>query len=243
MRRPYWIPYNAGPYDFPPVEDALEHPDGLLAIGGDLSPSRLIVAYRQGIFPWYSDDEPILWWAPSQRMILYPEHLKVSRSLRKTLRKGKFQLTIDKAFREVMQACAGPRRNQQGTWITEEMLEAYCTLHDYELAHSIEAWLDNRLVGGLYGVALGKIFFGESMFAWETDASKVAFVQFVRQLQYWGYELVDCQIHTGHLASLGAEEISRQQFQALLDRLCDAPTKKVTWQFDADILAPEAKRS
>lgn len=232
MRRPYWIPPNASPYDFPPLEQALEHPDGLLAIGGDLTPSRIIVAYRQGIFPWYSDDEPILWWSPSQRMVLFPEELKVSRSLRKTIRQGKFNVTMDRNFREVIQACAGRRRNQHGTWITNEMREAYCQLHDYGFAHSCESWYEGRLVGGLYGIALGKVFFGESMFSQMTDASKVAFAHLVWQLQDWGYELIDCQVQTNHLQSLGAVELPRQQYCALLDHLCEAPGQRGTWQFD-----------
>lgn len=232
MRRPYWIPPHASPYDFPPLESALEHPDGLLAIGGDLTPNRLIVAYRQGIFPWYSDDQPILWWSPSQRMVLFPECLKVSRSLRKILNKNKFVVTLDQNFRQVIQECAGSRRNQHGTWITEEMQEAYCQLHQYGFAHSIESWYEERLVGGLYGVSLGKVFFGESMFSRMSDASKVAFVHFVWQLQRWNYELIDCQVHTNHLQSLGAFEIPRQQYRALLDRLCDVPGHTRAWQFD-----------
>ncbi len=234
MRRPYWIPRNASPYDFPPLEDALAHPDGLLAVGGDLTPGRIIVAYRLGIFPWYNDDEPILWWSPAQRLVLFPECLKVSRSLRKTIRQGKFTVTMDQTFPEVIKACAGTRHNQCGTWITGEMQKAYCKLHDYGFAHSVESWHEGRLVGGLYGIALGKVFFGESMFSHETDASKVAFAHFVWQLQRWGYELIDCQVQTNHLQSLGAVEIPRQQYRALLDQLCKVRGQMGTWQFDTE---------
>jgi leucyl/phenylalanyl-tRNA---protein transferase len=241
MRRPYWIPRGANLNDFPPLEAALEHPDGLLAVGGDLTPNRIIVAYRLGIFPWYDDDDPILWWSPAQRMVLFPECLSVSRSLRKTIRKNKFTVTMDQNFREVIKECAGPRRKQEGTstWITDEMREAYCQLHDYGFAHSVESWYEGRLVGGLYGIALGKVFFGESMFSHETDASKVAFAHFVWQLQRWGYELIDCQVRTNHLQSLGAVEIPRQEYRALLDRLCKVPGHAGAWQFDTEeILRP-----
>lgn len=233
MRRPYWIPKHANPYDFPPLERALAHPDGLLAVGGDLSPSRIMVAYRQGIFPWYDEQQPILWWSPSQRMVLFPEQLKISRSLRKAIRHHLFTITLNQAFKQVIQNCAiTPRHDQKGTWITAEILTAYDQLHHYEFAHSVEAWLDERLVGGLYGVALGKVFYGESMFSHVTDASKIAFVYLVRQLQKWGFELIDCQVYTKHLASLGAIEIPRTQFRQLLDRLCDRPIAKKEWRFD-----------
>jgi leucyl/phenylalanyl-tRNA--protein transferase len=232
MLRPYWIPHNANPHDFPPLEQALEHPDGLLAVGGDLTPNRIIMAYRLGIFPWYNDNEPILWWSPYQRMILFPNDLKVSRSLRKTIRKGKFTVTLDKNFPAVIKACAGARRDQDGTWITKDMQDAYCQLHDIGFAHSVESWYEGQLVGGLYGIALGKVFFGESMFSLMSDASKVAFAHFVWQLQRWGYELIDCQIDTQHLQSLGAVNIPRQQYRDLLDRLCEMPGQIGAWQFD-----------
>lgn len=233
MRRPYWIPHHASPDDFPPIESALQHPDGLLAIGGDLTSQRLVVAYRRGIFPWYSEDQPILWWSPSVRMVLFPEHLKVSRSLYKILRKNKFTVTMDRDFRSVITRCAAPRRDQYGTWITHEMLNAYCKLHEQGFAHSIESWYEKQLVGGLYGVVLGKIFFGESMFSLMSDASKVAFVHFVQQIQRWGIELIDCQIHTHYLESFGAIEIPRESYRELLDRLCDAPGYHGPWCFDA----------
>lgn len=231
MRRPYWIPRNSSPYAFPPIERALTHPDGLLAIGGDLSPERLMIAYQKGIFPWYSDDQPILWWSPSQRMVLFPEHLQISRSLRKTLNKHKFTITLDQNFPQVLKSCAAPRRQQEGTWITDEMYEAYCLLHQRKFAHSVEAWYDDQLVGGLYGVAMGKVFFGESMFAQMADASKVAFVHLVRQLIQWGFELIDCQVYTDHLARFGATEIPRTSFRNLLEHLCDAPGYQGEWTF------------
>ncbi|NJO16410.1 MAG: leucyl/phenylalanyl-tRNA--protein transferase [Thioploca sp.] len=233
MRRPYWIPAHASPYDFPPLENALEHPDGLLAIGGDLTPRRIMVAYRQGIFPWYSEDQPILWWSPSQRLVLFPECLKISRSLAKTLRQNKFTVTMDQSFAQVIQECAGPRRHQPGTWITEDIKIAYAQLHHYHFAHSVETWYQGQLVGGLYGVSLGKVFFGESMFSKMSDASKVALVYLVRQLQWWGYELIDCQVHTQHLQNLGAVEISRQHYRTLLDRLSEQPGKTGIWQLES----------
>ena len=232
MRRPYYIPVNAHPDDFPPLEQALEYPDGLLAVGGSLSINRIICAYLQGIFPWYSDDEPILWWAPSQRLVLFPEALKISRSLAKTIRKQKFSITMDNHFQQVIEACAAPRDNQDGTWITSDMQAAYYKLHQHRLAHSVEVWYEGRLVAGLYGIALGKVFFGESMFTLMTDASKVAFVHLVKQLQIWGYELIDCQVYTRHLESLGAVEIPRIEFGNLLDCLCTQEGKIGKWEFD-----------
>ncbi len=232
MRRPYWIPAHASPYDFPPLEDALDHPDGLLAIGGDLTPSRIMIAYRQGIFPWYSEDQPILWWSPSMRMVLLPSALKISRSLRKTIRKGQFTVTLDQHFPAVITECAGYRRHQSGTWITEDMKTAYCQLHHYHFAHSVETWYEGSLVGGLYGVSLGKVFFGESMFSRMSDASKVALVYLVQQLQRWDYELIDCQAYTQHLQRFGATEIPRQHYRFLLDHLCDQPGQPGPWQFD-----------
>jgi leucyl/phenylalanyl-tRNA--protein transferase len=191
-----------------------------------------MIAYRRGIFPWYSDDQPILWWSPGQRQVLFPERLKVSLSLRKTIRKEKFQLTMDQHFREVITQCAAPRRVQKTTWITQEMLEAYCKLHDHGFAHSVETWYNGELVGGLYGIALGKVFFGESMFALMSDASKVAFTFFVWQIQRWGYELIDCQVHTEHLQNFGAVGIPRHTYRDLLDHLCDLEGYPGPWQFD-----------
>ncbi len=221
MRRPYWIPYNAPADDFPPLEHALEHPDGLLAIGGDLSSARLLAAYPRGIFPWFSDDQPILWWSPNPRMVLFPNQLKVSRSLHKNLRNSGFSVTVNQAFSAVLFACARiPRADQDGTWITTDIQAAYTQLHEQGFAHSVECWYQNQLVGGLYGVGIGKIFFGESMFSLMSNASKVAFVKFVEYLRTQHYALIDCQVHSEHLASLGANLIPRSTFKQCLDTAC-----------------------
>ena len=219
---------------FPPV--ALASPEGLLAVGGDLRAERLLEAYRHGIFPWYNPGQPILWWSPDPRAVLFPVKLRVSRSLGKTLRRKKFEVRLDTAFRDVMQHCAAPRdsRPGHGTWITLEMIEAYCVLHERGLAHSVESWMEGKLVGGLYGVALGGAFFGESMFARETDASKVAFVQLVRQLELWGFAFVDCQLPSAHLSSLGAEEIRRRDFLDRLEQALQQPGRPGRWRFKAD---------
>lgn len=209
---------------FPPLEDALAEPNGLLAIGGDLGPERLLAAYRSGIFPWFSPGEPLLWWSPNPRMVLFPEELKISRSLAKTLRQKKFEIRFDTAFRQVMEGCSqSTREGQSGTWIVPEMIQAYCRLHQLGVAHSVESWRDGQLVGGLYGVALGRMFYGESMFHTETDVSKVAFVHLVRFLQAQGYGMIDCQMHTRHLASLGAREIARDVFAQQLRELVSQP--------------------
>lgn len=214
---------------FPPVESAT--PEGLLAIGGDLGSERLLEAYRRGIFPWYNPGQPILWWSPDPRAVLYPEKLKISRSLRKTLRRGHFQVRFDTAFREVMLACAAPRTQHPGggTWITDDMLTAYCRLHELGFAHSIETWADERLVGGLYGVALGGVFFGESMFARATDASKAALVVLTQRLQTWGFVLIDCQVPSEHLTRLGAENIPRAQFLGELATALHLPGRPGRW--------------
>jgi leucyl/phenylalanyl-tRNA--protein transferase len=214
---------------FPPVEQALQSPNGLLAAGGDLSPVRLIEAYTRGIFPWFSDGQPILWWSPNPRLVLLPEELKVSRSLRKTLAKQPFQVRADNAFREVMLACAAPRSAEGGTWITTEMIDAYCELHRLGYAHSIESWCDGELAGGLYGVALGRVFFGESMFARRSDASKVALVHLVGHLRKHDFQLIDCQMYTNHLVSLGAREIARGEFCARLAKLVHFPGNNGPW--------------
>ncbi len=204
--------------DFPPLERALREPDGLLAAGGDLSPERLLAAYRHGCFPWFSAGQPILWWSPDPRMVLFPEELHVSRSLRKTLRRGDFTITFDQDFAAVIGACAAPRSYADGTWITPAMQAAYLELHRRGFAHSVEVWQHGQLVGGLYGLALGRLFFGESMFSRVSDASKVAFVSLVEQLRACGFVLIDCQMHTQHLASLGARPIPRREFAACLAR-------------------------
>lgn len=201
---------------FPPAETALDYPDGLLAMGGDLSPARLVNAYRHGIFPWYSDDQPILWWSPAPRCIIYPQQVHISRRLRRHYNQGRFSLTADQAFADVIEACAQPRRDHDGTWITDEMLAAYIHLHGLGIAHSVEVWVDDELVGGIYGLALGRVFFAESMFSKCKDASKVALVALCRQLQQWDFTLLDCQIVNPHLESMGATEISRKDFHQYL---------------------------
>jgi len=202
---------------FPPVEEAL--PDGLLAMGGDLSPERLLLAYRQGIFPWYDGDIP-LWWCPNPRFVLIPDELKVSKSMKALIKKNAFEFRINTAFGEVIRHCKETKREgQDGTWINENVEAAYTTLHEMGFAHSAEAWKDGKLVGGLYGIRLGKVFFGESMFSRESNASKFAFIQYVELLRSEGVLLIDCQIHTEHLESLGAKMIMRQQFIQLLQHI------------------------
>lgn len=216
----------------PPPEDA--DPRGLVAVGGDLRPQRLLDAYRRGIFPWYEEGLPILWHSPDPRMVLLASDLRISKSLRKQLKRGRYEIRLDTAFEQVMRHCATvPRDGQAGTWITDEMVEAYQRLHRLGFAHSAEAWRDGRLVGGLYGVCTGEVFCGESMFALEPDASKCAFVWLVRQLQAWGIQVIDCQVYTEHLASFGATEWPRAEFLALLRQLVDAPSRPGPWQFDA----------
>ena len=216
---------------FPPLENALTSPNGLLAAGGDLSASRLLSAYRNGIFPWFNEDEPILWWSPDPRMVLFPNELKISRSLAKLIRKNNYTIQTDAHFVEVMQSCAAPRKDQQGTWIHPEMINAYSELHRLGLAHSVETWIDGALAGGLYGVALGKIFFGESMFSRSPNASKIAFAYLVRQLSKWEFAVIDCQVKTTHLASLGAREIPRHVFRQLLERHIQDVTYGEKWNF------------
>lgn len=208
-------------------------PDGLLAVGGDLSPERLLTAYAEGIFPWYDERSPILWWSPDPRLVLEPEALHVSRRLARTLRQGRFRVTCDTAFERVIRRCAERARpGQRGTWITEAMIEAYVGLHRLGYAHTFEAWTGDVLAGGLYGISLGAAFFGESMFADETDASKVAFVRAVGWLRERGVRIVDCQVRTEHLVSLGAHEISREVFLDRLAAALDAPTMRGTWSVD-----------
>lgn len=213
IRLPWLAPDSL---EFPPPEQALTDPNGLLAAGGDLSPARLLAAYRQGIFPWYEEGQPILWWSPQPRIILVPQNVHIARSLRKVLRHGEMTVTADRCFDQVVTACAGPRRDTDGTWITAEMAEAYETLHQLGYAHSIEVWKSGELVGGLYGIAIGRAFFGESMFSHVSNASKVALVHLARQLGEWGYGLIDCQVETDHLVSMGATSVSRAVFRRLL---------------------------
>jgi len=224
------IPWQRGDAPFPPVSKALRSPNGLLCAGGNHSPERIVDAYAHGIFPWFSEGDPILWWSPDPRMVLFPEELRVSRSLRKASTRGPYEVRCDTAFREVMEACAEPRANQSGTWIVPEMVAAYTALHERGLAHSVEAWREGELVGGLYGVALGKVFFGESMFARATDASKVALVHLVERLRGRDYRLIDCQQATPHLASLGAREIPRAAFAQVLRESIQYPPSGESWR-------------
>ena len=227
------IPWLRGGEPFPPISKALASPNGLLCAGGDLSPGRLVEAYRHGIFPWYSQGDPILWWSPDPRMVLFPDELRISRSLRKTLARGAYETRVDSAFRDVIEACAAPRGPDGGTWIVPEMIEAYVRLHERGFAHSVESWREGELAGGLYGVALGKVFFGESMFARATDASKVAFVRLVERLRADGCRVIDCQQATAHLASLGAREIPRAAFTQLLRESIQYPPRGERWSPDS----------
>ncbi|MHB1354299.1 MAG: leucyl/phenylalanyl-tRNA--protein transferase [Thiobacillus sp.] len=218
---------------FPPVETALIEPNGLLAIGGDLSQERLLDAYRHGIFPWFNPREPIQWWSPDPRMVLPPAEVHVTRSLAKRLRNAGFELRVDSAFIEVMRACGAPREGAWGTWISAPMIAAYGRLFEAGYAHSIETWRDGRLVGGLYGVAIGRMFYGESMFSREPDASKVALVRLARQLERWGFGLIDCQMETPHLARMGARTIPRAHFTARLAELVNLSHLPGPWTFDS----------
>jgi len=208
---PFWLDPRDRTY-FPDVELAMVEPNGLLAVGGDLSPERLLSAYRHGIFPWYSEGQPILWWSPNPRAVLYLDQIRISQSLRKAIRRQNYVLRLDTSFAEVVAACATARGPDTGTWITEEMAFAYQQLYKLGYAHSIEVWRDNRLVGGLYGVALGRIFFGESMFSYERDASKIALVALVKHLAGYDFTFIDCQVASAHLSSLGATNVPRKQF-------------------------------
>ena len=227
-----WLDPHAAHSPFPPLATALTDPNGLLAAGGDLSPQRLIEAYRNGIFPWFNQGEPILWWSPDPRMVLIPGELKISRSLSKVLKKGAYEIRFDSAFVEVMQACAVPRKRQAGTWIHPDMIAAYTVLHQMGLAHSVETWIDGELAGGLYGIALGRMFFGESMFSRVPDASKIAFVHLVKQLERWNFGMIDCQMKTTYLASFGAREIPREEFSQKLKELVNCPGRIEKWEFD-----------
>ena len=227
------IPWLCADSPFPPLDRALAEPNGLLAAGGDLSVARLLAAYRRGIFPWFSHDEPILWWSPDPRMVLFPEEFKVSRSLKKRLARADYEVRADTAFARVMGECAAPRPGAFGTWISPAMIEAYRALHEAGHAHSFETWMEGEngpeLAGGLYGVAIGRAFYGESMFARHRDASKIALAHLVRFLASHGFGVIDCQMNTAHLASLGAREIPRDRFTALLERLAEAPGLPGKW--------------
>jgi leucyl/phenylalanyl-tRNA---protein transferase len=224
---------------FPPPE--LARDDGLLAVGGDLSPERLVLAYENGIFPWTSEGAPLLWWSPAPRFVLFPEELHVGRTLRKLGRRPPYRLSLDEAFAEVIRKCAAtPRPGQHGTWIRKDIQAAYIELHRLGIAHSVEAWDGDVLAGGLYGVALGSVFCGESMFAHRQDASKLAFVALVEQLRAWGFSLIDCQVHTEHLERFGAREIERDEFLALLAEGIARPGKPGRWRFDEGRGGPQS---
>ncbi|MDR8014293.1 leucyl/phenylalanyl-tRNA--protein transferase [Ectopseudomonas guguanensis] len=212
-------------FQFPPLAKAMREPNGLLAAGGDLSAERLISAYRHGCFPWFQDGQPILWWSPDPRTVLFPEELHVSRSLAKLLRQQRYRVTFDQDFSAVIGACAEPRAYADGTWITRGMQEAYLQLHERGIAHSVEVWQDDELVGGLYGLAMGQLFFGESMFSRADNASKVGFATLVGKLQQWGFVLIDCQMPTQHLHSFGARAIPRARFAEYLQRHLDLPSQ------------------
>lgn len=226
MTHVHWL--NPDSLDFPPVSLALNEPNGLLAVGGDLSPQRILAAYQHGIFPWFNPGDPILWWSPQPRTVIYPDQLHISRSLRKALRKNLYQVTFDHAFEGVMRRCAAPRTYADGTWISEPMIAAYTEIHRMGLAHSVEVWRQHpdkprELVGGLYGIAIGRIFFGESMFSQADNASKIGFAHLVHCLQSWGFALIDCQVANDHLFSLGATEIARDTFQKCLREFTSTP--------------------
>lgn len=230
-----WL--SADNHNFPPADTALDDPNGLLAVGGDLAPQRLLAAYSQGIFPWFNPGEPILWWSPDPRTVIFPEQLHLSRSLKKCLRQGTYRVTVDRDFAAVMRACAAPRTyasgdHASGTWISTAMIRAYTQLHQLGYAHSVEVWQEEELVGGLYGLALGRVFFGESMFSRADNASKVGFAHLVAQLKRWHFELIDCQVANDHLFSLGAVEIPRATFLRLLVDLTQRPPVPGPWQLD-----------
>jgi leucyl/phenylalanyl-tRNA--protein transferase len=214
---------------FPPAELAEEN--GLLAIGGDLSPKRLLLAYRSGIFPWYSEGEPILWWSPSPRLVIFPAELKIPKRLARLIRQGVFSVTMDMAFKQLITACASSdKRVEKGTWITDDMIEAYCLLHDLGYAHSVECWFDDKLAGGLYGISLGSVFFGESMFSDQPNSSKVGLVYLIKKLQEWNFKLIDCQMKTEHLMQFGAREIPGNEFQKLLTENIAGLDQKGKWR-------------
>lgn len=220
MSAVYWL--DPETVEFPPIQAALKEPNGLLAVGGDLSPERLLAAYHRGIFPWYEDPQPILWWAPDPRVVLFPAKIHISRSLRKTLNRQEFGVSFDKAFRRVIRGCATLDQSRSGTWITGDMFNAYTQLHELGWAHSVEVWQNQELVGGLYGMCIGRMFFGESMFSRVSNASKIALASLCEWLQSQGVELIDCQVGNPHLYSMGAEDISRREFSGLLDDLVNA---------------------
>ncbi|MEW5010234.1 MAG: leucyl/phenylalanyl-tRNA--protein transferase [Cycloclasticus sp.] len=217
---------------FPPINLALKDPDGLLAAGGSLRPERLLEAYRSGIFPWFDEQQPILWWSPDPRLTLKPSALHISRSLAKFINKQSYHCTIDQAFDRVIAACSAPREQQDGSWITDSMIEAYQQLFELGYAHSVEVWLGEELIGGLYGVSIGQVFFGESMFSRQSNASKVGFTFLCQHLAEWGCQVVDCQVHSDHLESLGAAAITRDSFIQLLEQYCPRQLSRTAWQVE-----------
>jgi leucyl/phenylalanyl-tRNA--protein transferase len=226
------IPWLEPDTPFPPVDQALREPDGLLAAGLDLAPDRILDAYRHGIFPWFSEGQPVLWWSPNPRMVLVPAEIRITRSLLKVLRNRPYEVRCDSAFAAVMRACAAPRGGQAGTWISEGMIGAYTALHERGYAHSVETWIDGRLAGGLYGMAIGRMFYGESMFASERDASKIALVHLARYLETQDFGLIDCQMNTDHLASMGGREIPRHEFCRVLAECTAHGHRPGRWQAD-----------
>ncbi len=235
MDIPWLDSYNSNT-PFPNTENALQNPEGLLAAGGDLSVTRLLNAYRNGIFPWYEDGQPILWWSPNPRGVLHTDRFRISASFRKILRKHKWIVTFDGDFKRTVISCAAPRSHARGTWITNEMTEAYTTLHQHRYAHSVELWdYQERLVGGIYGVMIGKMFFGESMFSFQTNASKVALAYVVSHLHHWDCPLLDCQLPSSHLSSLGAEAISRRDYINTMTPLCNKEQDCIKWKLDENI--------
>lgn len=237
--RLHWLDPRDPQQPFPPAHLAMRDPNGLLAIGGDLSVARLIRAYSSGIFPWYNPDEPILWWSPDPRAVMLPDAIKVSRSLDKSIRRADYAVTLDQAFPDVLEHCSGPRSRSRGTWLGEEMREAYAQLHARGFAHSVEVWREGQLIGGLYGVALGRVYFGESMFSHANDASKIGLYWLSRQLSSWKFDLIDCQVGSDHLKSLGATEVSRERFLNLLRIAVAQPPRTGRWHFD--IALPSAR--
>lgn len=231
------IPWLDANDPFPPVEHALREPNGLLAAGGNLSPRRLLDAYARGIFPWFGAEDPPIWWSPDPRMVLPVRELHVSRSLRRAIRSRQYTVTLDTAFDDVVAACAAPSPTREGTWITPDMVDVYSQLAALGHAHSVEVWAGRVLTGGVYGVALGRMFFGESMFSRRSDGSKVALAYLVRQLERWGFEIVDCQMSTRHLASLGARDLPRAEFLRHVHRLVRLPEAPSPWMLDADVVA------
>lgn len=237
-----WLSPSDPPDAFPDVEDALTEPDGLLAAGGDLSPERLLAAYGKGIFPWYDDGQPILWWSPDPRCVMRPPDLHISRRLRQEMRKSTAQLRFNHAFTDVIRACAGERKSQQGTWITQDMIAAYERLHGDGWAHSIEIWQDDELTGGVYGLCIGKVFFGESMFSAKPNASKIALLGLTKHMQEYDLDLIDCQVVSQHLITLGASVIPRSEFTQIIDQACDPPNPHGSWPRDPVPLSEMLRR-